>query len=162
MSDQRIDLLVAEFLDSEHARALSPANPATRRRAALLLISSCFEDLGVDPRQLDGEALRTLYLAILAPKLAPSDELIGLLPPMGRALMAHLGETSLLTHQFEIDLALDEVEEQFHATVASIMPEERVAGRVRTIKSKGEKVGRNDPCPCGSGQKFKKCCGRNG
>jgi preprotein translocase subunit SecA len=25
-----------------------------------------------------------------------------------------------------------------------------------------EKVGRNDPCPCGSGKKYKKCCGRNG
>jgi preprotein translocase subunit SecA len=25
-----------------------------------------------------------------------------------------------------------------------------------------EKVGRNDPCPCGSGKKFKKCCGREG
>ena len=25
----------------------------------------------------------------------------------------------------------------------------------------GVKVGRNDPCPCGSGKKFKKCCGRN-
>lgn len=24
------------------------------------------------------------------------------------------------------------------------------------------KVGRNDPCPCGSGRKFKKCCGREG
>ena len=24
-----------------------------------------------------------------------------------------------------------------------------------------EKVGRNDPCPCGSGKKFKKCHGRN-
>jgi uncharacterized protein YchJ len=23
------------------------------------------------------------------------------------------------------------------------------------------KVGRNDPCSCGSGQKFKKCCGKN-
>jgi uncharacterized protein len=23
------------------------------------------------------------------------------------------------------------------------------------------KVGRNDPCPCGSGKKFKKCCGKN-
>lgn len=22
----------------------------------------------------------------------------------------------------------------------------------------GEKIGRNDPCPCGSGQKYKKCC----
>ncbi len=26
---------------------------------------------------------------------------------------------------------------------------------------KGEKIGRNDPCPCGSGLKYKKCCGRN-
>ena len=28
----------------------------------------------------------------------------------------------------------------------------------RTVK-KGKKVGRNDPCPCGSGKKYKKCCG---
>jgi len=26
---------------------------------------------------------------------------------------------------------------------------------------KEEKVGRNDPCPCGSGKKYKKCCGAN-
>ena len=26
---------------------------------------------------------------------------------------------------------------------------------------KTEKVGRNDPCPCGSGKKYKKCCGQN-
>lgn len=29
------------------------------------------------------------------------------------------------------------------------------------VKSKSQKVGRNDPCPCGSGKKYKKCCGRN-
>jgi preprotein translocase subunit SecA len=29
-----------------------------------------------------------------------------------------------------------------------------------TVKRVGEKVGRNDPCPCGSGKKYKKCCGR--
>ena len=23
-----------------------------------------------------------------------------------------------------------------------------------------KKIGRNDPCPCGSGKKYKKCCGR--
>ena len=28
------------------------------------------------------------------------------------------------------------------------------------IRNKGEKVGRNDPCPCGSGKKYKHCCGR--
>ncbi len=26
---------------------------------------------------------------------------------------------------------------------------------------KGKKIGRNDPCPCGSGKKYKNCCGRN-
>ena len=25
----------------------------------------------------------------------------------------------------------------------------------------GKKIGRNDPCPCGSGKKYKKCCGKN-
>jgi len=28
-----------------------------------------------------------------------------------------------------------------------------------TIRREGPKVGRNDPCPCGSGKKYKKCCG---
>jgi SEC-C motif-containing protein len=27
-----------------------------------------------------------------------------------------------------------------------------------TVRKDGPKVGRNDPCPCGSGKKFKKCC----
>jgi preprotein translocase subunit SecA len=27
------------------------------------------------------------------------------------------------------------------------------------VKTKAQKVGRNDPCPCGSGKKYKKCCG---
>ncbi len=26
---------------------------------------------------------------------------------------------------------------------------------------KTQKIGRNDPCPCGSGKKYKKCCGRD-
>ncbi|MGC2082083.1 MAG: SEC-C metal-binding domain-containing protein, partial [Bradyrhizobium sp.] len=26
-------------------------------------------------------------------------------------------------------------------------------------RSNAPKVGRNDPCPCGSGKKYKKCCG---
>ncbi|MBN2254835.1 MAG: preprotein translocase subunit SecA, partial [Deltaproteobacteria bacterium] len=31
---------------------------------------------------------------------------------------------------------------------------------VETVKREGKKVGRNDPCPCGSGKKYKKCCGK--
>ena len=30
----------------------------------------------------------------------------------------------------------------------------------RTVRNEGPKVGRNDPCPCGSGKKYKQCCGK--
>lgn len=36
----------------------------------------------------------------------------------------------------------------------------REAKKANTIV-KGPKIGRNDPCPCGSGKKYKKCCGKN-
>jgi hypothetical protein len=38
----------------------------------------------------------------------------------------------------------------------------RVGGddaEVKTVRNEGPKVGRNDPCPCGSGKKYKKCHG---
>jgi preprotein translocase subunit SecA len=34
-----------------------------------------------------------------------------------------------------------------------------VDAAVKTVRRAAEKVGRNDPCPCGSGKKYKKCCG---
>ena len=33
-------------------------------------------------------------------------------------------------------------------------------GKVETFRREAPKVGRNDPCPCGSGKKFKRCCGK--
>lgn len=38
---------------------------------------------------------------------------------------------------------------------------EGASEKQQTIKRQAPKVGRNDPCPCGSGKKYKNCCGRN-
>ena len=35
------------------------------------------------------------------------------------------------------------------------------AGPIQPIRNSGQKVGRNDPCPCGSGKKYKNCCARS-
>ena len=40
-----------------------------------------------------------------------------------------------------------------------ISPKE--GGIDKTIRNEEPKVGRNDPCPCGSGKKYKSCCGKN-
>ena len=36
---------------------------------------------------------------------------------------------------------------------------EEGSGKPETVRREEEKVGRNEPCPCGSGKKYKKCCG---
>ncbi|MDR2166454.1 MAG: SEC-C domain-containing protein [Clostridiales bacterium] len=46
------------------------------------------------------------------------------------------------------NLFTEDERKQFHR-------EQKASGTVIV----GEKTGRNDPCPCGSGKKFKKCCG---
>ena len=38
--------------------------------------------------------------------------------------------------------------------------DDRTAAAVKTVVRNNPKVGRNDPCSCGSGKKYKKCCGR--
>ena len=43
---------------------------------------------------------------------------------------------------------------------AAGVPGASLAGMEWPIRRTEPKVGRNDPCPCGSGKKFKKCCGR--
>jgi uncharacterized protein len=43
--------------------------------------------------------------------------------------------------------------------LANCQPMQGIDPRVAPSPSK--KVGRNEPCPCGSGKKYKKCCGLN-
>jgi preprotein translocase subunit SecA len=48
-------------------------------------------------------------------------------------------------------------EEDAPAPRPAARPQPRVT--VQPVRRDGPKIGRNDPCPCGSGQKFKKCHG---
>ena len=58
---------------------------------------------------------------------------------------------------------IDSLEEEFHRRKKRELQQARMAGggeSSETVQRRsGEKVGRNDPCPCGSGKKFKKCHG---
>ena len=64
----------------------------------------------------------------------------------------------------------DTIKYIFHARIEAPPERKEVAepvaashgeGEVNKTVKKTEKVGRNDPCPCGSGKKYKKCCGAN-
>jgi len=60
--------------------------------------------------------------------------------------------------------SVDELEEAFQRRKRRELEQARMAGSgeyqpVQQVVRSGDKVGRNDPCPCGSGKKYKKCCG---
>ena len=50
---------------------------------------------------------------------------------------------------------MKEHEAELKAEQAGNMP------KVETVVHEGPRIGRNDPCPCGSGKKYKKCCGKD-
>ena len=45
-------------------------------------------------------------------------------------------------------------------TPAQVAEAQRTQAGKKTVQRAAAKVGRNDPCPCGSGKKYKQCCGR--
>jgi preprotein translocase subunit SecA len=73
---------------------------------------------------------------------------------------------------------VDDIKEDTVRQILSVMPRPKATERVQVAKPTSEgfggdkpivrrpvvkavRVGRNDPCPCGSGKKYKKCCGMN-
>jgi preprotein translocase subunit SecA len=60
--------------------------------------------------------------------------------------------------------SMDDLEEEFQRRKRRELEQARMAGAgdyqpVQQVVRSGAKIGRNDPCPCGSGKKYKKCCG---
>jgi preprotein translocase subunit SecA len=66
---------------------------------------------------------------------------------------------------FRIQLAREdevaELEQENRRKRERELEESAKSGEVKKpVQRKGRKIGRNAPCPCGSGKKYKKCCGR--
>ncbi len=63
----------------------------------------------------------------------------------------------------QVATSVDDIEEAFQRKKKKELEQARMAGsgdmQVQQVVRSGAKVGRNDPCPCGSGKKYKKCCG---
>ena len=66
----------------------------------------------------------------------------------------------------QVATSVDEIEEAFQRRKRRELEQARMAGsgdlqKVQQVVRGAAKIGRNDPCPCGSGNKYKKCCGAN-
>ncbi|MBD3231462.1 preprotein translocase subunit SecA [Candidatus Dependentiae bacterium] len=56
--------------------------------------------------------------------------------------------------------SVHDIEQEREKELASAQVGGDQTSEAKTVKRQEPKVGRNDPCPCGSGKKYKKCCGK--
>ncbi len=73
------------------------------------------------------------------------------------ALIREGTAVTLLTFRLKSE---EDIKREQAAKITATSGADDGSDKKRPVK-KGEKVGRNDPCPCGSGKKYKKCCGAN-
>ena len=92
---------------------------------------------------VDQEEFEDLFYPIMALGGIYDDEENG-------EVILHLNEKELT--QLESDLP--------HALLDIYWYWQAIINKPQTVRREGEKVGRNDPCPCGSGKKYKACCGK--
>ena len=80
--------------------------------------------------------------------------------PEGEAPAAN--ETQKQKLEKTIEQQRSQLSDHLQNAQASHGDEVSAAGaKKKPVTNDGQKVGRNDPCPCGSGKKYKNCCGRN-
>lgn len=92
---------------------------------------------------VDQEEFEDLFYPIMALGGIYDDEENG-------EVILHLNEKELT--QLESDLP--------HVLLDIYWYWQAIINKPQTVLREGEKVGRNDPCPCGSGKKYKACCGK--
>ncbi len=103
---------------------------------------------------MDGVALRFHgWQALLKSKEYRND-----FAPIAVHLTDAQGNSPLNPEEENVKALIEQAAELIPAAVRSI---DRFFKQTRPFFEGGTKVGRNDPCFCGSGKKFKKCCGRH-
>lgn len=163
MPQREIKLDTAAFLDSTQAKALADLRRDHVKMIVDRFLACSYDEVGKAPRFLDGEDVHTIVGHLLPGHFARKDPLAEHALVVLRAYFDFLVENAVVTQIFEMRQALEHTAAEFEDAVRS----GRVAHHAPSAPQKpfvhqASKVGRNDPCPCGSGRKFKQCCAKLG
>ena len=157
MPQREVSLDTAAFLDSEPSRKLTAVERADQKTIVERFLATCYDDLGKAPRFLDGSDMHELFGHVLPGRFGKKDPLGPSVLPVLRAYLEFLEQSAVVSQIYEIRRALEETAREFEEAVRTgAVAHHHVP--LKPIVNKAAKVGRNEPCPCGSGKKFKHCC----
>jgi preprotein translocase subunit SecA len=119
-----------------------------------------FEDM---MQRFQEETVRYLYLMQV---LERPEAAMATARPTGEEMAVGIAGDGNGSRPRNVTTSVDEIEEAFQRRKRRELEQARMAGSgdmqpVQQVVRGAAKIGRNDPCPCGSGKKYKKCCGAN-
>ncbi|MFT5290973.1 MAG: hypothetical protein ACI8PQ_000373 [Planctomycetota bacterium] len=155
---KEVSLALSSFLDSVAAGGLS--DRAATRDLATAFFEACFGDLGKSPGTLEEHDIEMLLQQLIPARLDKADRRAVHAPAVFEALLTHVEETEVVADAWKLHRALDEHRAAFQTAVAKGTHAGTRSKKQATVAHQADKTGRNDPCWCGSGRKFKKCCGK--
>ena len=143
---ETVDLWVSDFLDRPHAKdVIGRVGPdASAVLSAFLEAASS----GRAPADVDAESVGHAFLGHL-PALAIDAARRAAVPELVAAFLGDLEDVGRLADGRLLAA---------HVRASAATFRDRAAGKAPDLTRKAEKLGRNDPCPCGSGRKYKQCC----
>ena len=147
---EKIENWVGDFCGSDSVRSFSSGiREYAPELLTTFLVVAC-EARDIEPEDVEEPDLKASLLKLAKLQLPESVKLE--VPSLCGAMLADLESQGRLGGGRVLGAYVRALEDAF-AEVAS--------GKPKPVKRPGSRIGRNDPCPCGSGRKYKKCCGKD-
>lgn len=149
------------FQDSAAGRTWLERDAVAVRAGLTLLRESLAEDLSCAPQGLDGEHVRDLLTRLLPARMGDAESFAAFLPDLLEDFLLFTAQECGLANEFELRHAIAEARAGYERALTQTSRPRLAPKPLIPDRRPGSKLGRNDPCPCGSGRKYKKCCGAN-
>ena len=163
MPTREIKLDTAAFLDSAQAQAFSYLKRDQLKAIVDRFLACSYDEVGKAPRFLDGEDVHSIVGHLLPGHFGRKDPLAEHVVPVLRAYFDFLELNAVTIQIFEMRQALEHTADEFEEVVRTGASAHHAPHTPqKPFVHQASKVGRNDPCPCGSGRKFKQCCAKLG
>ncbi len=147
------------FLASGEAAELRASIPAADLEEVLDRFAACAREAGVERAEdLDDGALHGIVGHLLPERFERRDPLAPHVAPALRAYLAYLTREGRLPRADDVVDVLEATLPEFEHAVRTGETAHHHAKPQPFVRA-APRVGRNDACPCGSGRKFKRCCG---
>ncbi|MFH2001587.1 MAG: SEC-C metal-binding domain-containing protein [Planctomycetota bacterium] len=155
-----VKMELKNFLSSSFARELENKHKTHLESIAHKFLDTVYIHHNTTPKEMDSKEFSDIVLNTLPRRFDGDEDYLPSVPVVVSAYIDYLKDSKGVSDPDGFDAVLKDLKQKFTKTAKKIDDNDRIRVDEKGVQIKRDdsKVGRNDPCPCGSGKKYKKCC----